>query len=289
VGTSNVWCVESDPVLITGCSTGIGRATALHLARGGWTVYASARRPDTIADLAGCIPLQLDVTDEGSMRAAVTRVENEHGAIGALVNNAGYGLHGAFETTDLEEARVQFDTNLWGAARLTQLVLPAMRAAGRGRILNISSMGGRFTLPGGAFYHASKHALEAMSDALRFEVANLGIKVILIEPGIIRTAFGDTAIGTVEHSEAEDDPYSEFNQQVMLRIQSAYGGGLNRLASSPPGSVARVVERALRSAHPRTRYLVTPGARAMLILRRILPDRAFDALLRTQYPQPRQN
>jgi NAD(P)-dependent dehydrogenase (short-subunit alcohol dehydrogenase family) len=279
--------VNADPVLITGCSTGIGRATAAHLAGKGWTVYASARRPETVADIPGCRPLQLDVTDEASMAAAVERIENEHGAVGSLVNNAGYGLHGAFETTDLDEARVQFETNLWGMARLTQLVLPAMRDAGRGRIVNMSSMGGRVTFPGGAFYHASKHAVEAMSDALRFEVANFGVKVIVIEPGIIRTAFGDTAIGTVEHPEDHGDPYSTFNQQLMVRIGSAYGGGMSKLASSPPEAVAKVVERALSSSRPRTRYLVTAGARAILVARRLLPDKAFDAMLRSQYPQPK--
>ena len=221
------------------------------------------------------------------MVAAVEQVEKEHGSVGSLVNNAGYGLHGAFETTDLDEARVQFETNLWGMARLTQLVLPGMRDAGRGRIVNMSSMGGRVTFPGGAFYHASKHGVEAMSDALRYEVANFGIKVILIEPGIIRTAFGDTAIGTVEHPEDDDDPYSSFNQQLMVRIHSAYRGGMSKLASSPPEAVAKVVERALSSSRPRARYMVTAGARAILIARRLLPDRAFDAMLRSQYPQPK--
>jgi len=279
--------VNADPVLITGCSTGIGRATATHLAAKGWTVYASARRPETVADIPGCRSLQLDVTDEASMVAAVKRIEEEHGAVGSLVNNAGYGLHGAFETTDLDEARVQFETNLWGMARLTQLVLPAMRDAGRGRIVNMSSMGGRVTFPGGAFYHASKHAVEAMSDALRFEVANFGVKVVVIEPGIIRTEFGDTAVGTVEHPEIEGDPYSSFNQQLMLRIESAYRGGMGKLASSPPKAVAKVVERALSSSRPRTRYMVTAGARVILVVRRLLPDRAFDAMLRSQYPQPK--
>ena len=279
--------MNADPVLITGCSTGIGRATAAHLAAKGWTVYASARRPETVTNISGCRPLRLDVTDEASMTAAVEHIEKEHGSVGALVNNAGYGLHGAFETTDLDDARAQFETNLWGMARLTQLVLPAMRKAGRGRIVNMSSMGGRVTFPGGAFYHASKHGVEAMTDALRYEVANFGIKVILIEPGVIRTPFVDTAIGTVEHPEEDDNPYSSFNQQLMVRIDSAYRGSMSKLASSGPESVAKVVERALSSSRPRTRYMVTAGARAILIARRLLPDRAFDAMLRSQYPQPK--
>ena len=279
--------LSSRPVLITGCSTGIGRATAVHLARRGWTVFATARRPETIADLPGCQALQLDVTNEDSMKAAVEHVEERHGAIGVLINNAGYGVHGALETTDLDEARRQFETNFFGMARLTQLVLPGMREERRGRIVNVSSMGGRVTFPGGAFYHASKHAVEAMSDALRFEVANFGIQVVVIEPGIIKTPFGDTAIGTVEHPEIEGDPYSRFNQDLMLRIESAYRGPMSRLASSPPESVAKVIERSLRASRPRTRYLVTAGARVILVLRRLLPDKAFDAMLRSQYPQPR--
>ncbi|MDP9067456.1 MAG: oxidoreductase [Actinomycetota bacterium] len=279
--------MNHDPVLITGCSTGIGRATALRLARKGWTVYATARRPETVADLPGCEALQLDVTDEDSMRSAVDHVEQRHGAVGALVNNAGYGVHGAFETTDLDEVRVQFETNFFGMARLTQLVLPGMRAARAGRIVNISSMGGRFTFPGGAFYHASKHAVEAMSDALRFEVAGFGITVVVIEPGVIKTPFGDTAIATVAHAVEENDPYSRFNQDLMLRFDSAYNGTMSRFAASPPEAVARVIERAIRSPRPRTRYLVTAGARVMLVLRKVLPDRAFDAMLSSQFLRPR--
>ena len=279
--------MTNDPVLITGCSTGIGRATATRLARKGWTVYASARRPETIEDLEGCEKLQLDVTDESSMRAAVDHIEERHGSIGALVNNAGYGVHGAFETTDLDDARVQFETNFFGMARLTQMALPAMRAAGRGRIINMSSMGGKITFPGGAFYHASKHAVEAMSDALRFEVGGFGIRVVVIEPGLIKTPFVDTAIGSVTHAPDSDDPYSKFNQDLMLRIENAYRGRMSRLAASPPESVARVIERALRSYRPRTRYIVTPGARVILVLRRLLPDKAFDAVVGSQYPRPR--
>ncbi len=220
------------------------------------------------------------------MRAAVEHVEQRHGSIGALVNNAGYGIHGAFETTNLDEVRVQFETNVFGMARLTQLALPAMRAARRGRIVNISSMGGRFTFPGGAFYHASKHAVEAMSDALRFEVAGFGIAVVVIEPGVIKTPFGDTAIATVNHGSEQDEPYSRFNQDLMLRFDSAYRGRMSGLAASPPEAVARVIERAIRSPRPRTRYVVTGGARLMLVLRRVLPDRAFDALLASQYVRP---
>src|ERR687886_1914557 len=179
----------SKAVLITGCSTGIGRATAERLAKNGHTVYATARRPDSIKDLeeAGCKTLALDVTDEESMAAAVAAVEQAEGAVGALVNNAGYSQSGAIEDVSMDSVRRQFETNVFGLMRMCQLVLPGMRRQGSGRIVNVSSMGGKLTFPGGGFYHATKHAVEAISDALRFEVRNFGIKVSVIEPGLIKT------------------------------------------------------------------------------------------------------
>src|SRR4051795_6076398 len=176
----------SRAVLITGCSSGIGRATAERLARAGYTVYATARKPESIADLegAGCRTLALDVTDEESMSAAVRTVEEAEGAVGVLVNNAGYSQSGAVESVPMDAIRRQFETNVFGLVRMCQLVLPGMREQHWGRIVNISSMGGKFTFPGGGVYHATKHAVEALSDALRFEVAGFGVKVIVIEPGL---------------------------------------------------------------------------------------------------------
>src|SRR3984893_17896850 len=167
----------SKAVLITGCSSGIGRATASRLAGSGWTVYASARRPETIADLrdAGCRTLALDVTDEESMRAAVDFVEQAEGAIGVLVNNAGYSQSGAIETVPLDAVRRQFETNVFGLVRLTQLVLAKMRDQRWGKIVNVGSMGGRLSFPGAGHYHATKHALEAIPDALRFESRGVGV------------------------------------------------------------------------------------------------------------------
>src|SRR6059036_2185566 len=203
----------SRAVLITGCSTGIGRATAEQLATRGWTVYATARRPEAIRDLerGGCKLLALDVCDEASMRAAVETVERAEGAVGVLVNNAGYDQAGAFEEVPMAEVRRQFETNVFGLVRLTQLVLPGMRRQRWGRIVNLSSMGGRLTLPGGAFYHATKYAVEALSDALRFEVRAFGVEVIVVEPGPIKTRFGDTAIGSIGALRAPDSPYAAFN------------------------------------------------------------------------------
>lgn len=278
----------SKTVLITGCSTGIGRATAEHLAQKGFTVWASARRPEQIEDLAGrgCRTVALDVCDEASMQEAVATVERADGPIGVLVNNAGYGQEGAFETTPMAEIRRQFETNVFGLVRLTQLVLPGMRRQGAGRIVNLSSMGGKLTLPGGAYYHATKHAVESLSDALRFEVAGFGIHVVVVEPGPIRTAFGDTAIGAIDAAAAGGGPYAAFHASLAKAIRDAYDGPMGKLALGPE-AVARVIEQAITAPRPRTRYTVTAAARVMMALRRWLPDRAFDAVLRTQIQPPR--
>ena len=272
----------SRAVLITGCSTGIGRATAQRLASDGHVVYASARRLESIEDLAGCKKLALDVTDEASMTAAVKTIEDAEGAVGVLVNNAGFGLHGAFETTPLEEIRRQFETNVIGLARLSQLVLPGMRAQGWGRIVNISSMGGKFSFPGGAFYHGTKHAVEAMSDVMRFELKPFGIEVVVVEPGIVRTQFADTALGTVADDEG---PYASFHRGLEKTFHNAYEGPLSRFGVGTE-SVARTIAKAVTAKRPRTRYVVPAAIRGMVLVRRVLPDRAFDLLLRSGYSAP---
>jgi NAD(P)-dependent dehydrogenase (short-subunit alcohol dehydrogenase family) len=271
-------------VLVTGCSSGIGRATATRLAGHGWRVYASARRLESVADLEqqGCVPLALDVTDEMSMRAAVDRVEAADGAIAVLVNNAGYSLSGAVEETPLEEVRRQFETNLFGLVRLTQLVLPAMRERRWGKIVNLSSMGGRLTFPGGGFYHASKHALEALSDALRFEVAGFGIDVIVIEPGLIRTRFAETAAAGIAPSTGV---YADFNRSVAEQTVRAYDSAFGRLGGEPE-TVARTIERAITARRPRTRYPVTMSARLFLGLHVLLPDRAWDRIVGGSLARP---
>jgi NAD(P)-dependent dehydrogenase (short-subunit alcohol dehydrogenase family) len=279
----------SKAVLITGCSSGIGHATAGRLAARGWTVYASARRTDSIEDLAerGCRTLALDVTDEDSMRTAVATVEDAEGAVGVLVNNAGYSQSGALETLPLDRLRAQFETNVFGLVRLCQLVLPGMRRQGEGRIVNVSSMGGRLTFPGGGAYHGTKHAVEALSDALRFEVRGFGVGVVLIEPGLIKTRFGETAAGSIDAAVADgDDPYADFNAAVGTTTAEIYEGPLARLGGGPE-TVARAIERAITSRRPKTRYKVTPSARLILAQRRLLSDRAWDAFLRTQFPTPR--
>ncbi|WP_239373379.1 oxidoreductase [Frankia sp. Cj5] len=269
-------------VLITGTSSGIGRATARRLAgHPGLTVYATARRAESMTDLAGAgvRTLALDVTDEKSMRAAVALVEAEHGAVGALVNNAGYGEYGTIEEADLDSVRRQFETNVFGLARMTQLVLPSMRAAGRGRIVNVGSMGGRLVFPAGGYYHASKYAVEALTDALRFETASFGIKVSLIEPGLIRTGFGATAAHTLAGSAAPSGPYAALNAAADEKMARSYR---STLLSAPPEAVAKVIEDAVTAIRPRTRYLVTPAAKVLVHTRRLLGARAFDAYLRRQ-------
>jgi NAD(P)-dependent dehydrogenase (short-subunit alcohol dehydrogenase family) len=287
----------SKAVLISGCSSGIGRATALRLAGAGWTVYATARRPESIADLAaaGCRTLALDVTDESSMRAAVDAVERDCGAVGVLINNAGYSQSGAIETVTPEAARRQFETNVFGLLRLTQLVLPRMRAQRWGRIINVGSMGGRLTFPGGGLYHATKHAVVAISDALRFELRGFGIDVILLEPGLIRTEFGETAAASLDaagngdegaNGAQEGDPYTQFNASVAAITKGAYDGPMSRLGAGPE-RVAKVIERALRRRRPPARIVITPSAKLMLFTRRMLTARAWDAAMRGQFPAPR--
>jgi NAD(P)-dependent dehydrogenase (short-subunit alcohol dehydrogenase family) len=274
----------SKAVLITGCSTGIGRATAERLAGAGWTVYATARRPDAVADLerSGCRTLALDVCDEASMQAAVGAIEEAEGAVDVLVNNAGYSQSGALEEVPLEQVRRQFETNVFGLLRLTQLVLPGMRRQGSGRVVNVSSMGGRLTFPGGGAYHATKYSVEALSDVLRFEVRGFGIDVVIVEPGLIKTEFGHTAAASVGEA---DGPYAEFNREVAKATAEAYEGGLARLGGGPD-SVARTIEKAISARRPRTRYKVTPSAHLALGMRRLLPDRGWDAFVGSQFPRP---
>ena len=275
-------------VLITGCSSGIGEATARRLSQAGHTVYASARRPETLAGLVagGCRAVPLDVTDEDSMVAAVAQVEREQGRLDVLVNNAGYGLYGPVEQLSPAELRRQFETNLFGLVRLCQLVLPGMRARGGGRIVNVSSMGGRTTLPGGGAYHASKYAVEAISDALRIEVRPFGIEVVLIEPGVVRTPWADEALRHQASTEGTSaDPYAEFKRAVSASFDRAYRGPL-ALLSIGPEAVARVIGRAVEAPRPRPRYLISPLARTLVTAKRLLPDRAYDQLLKRQYRLP---
>jgi NAD(P)-dependent dehydrogenase (short-subunit alcohol dehydrogenase family) len=225
------------------------------------------------------------VTDEASMHAAVAAVEKEHGAVGALVNNAGYSQSGALESVPLDDIRRQFETNVFGLIRMSQLVLPGMRKAGAGRIVNIGSMGGKLTFPGGGVYHATKYSVEALSDALRFEVQGFGVRVVLIEPGLIVTEFAHAAVASVSGIDA-DGPYASFNQAVAERTTGAYEGPLRRLGGGPD-AVAKVIRRAIESRRPRPRYRVTPSATLAIAQRRLTPDRVWDRAMRAQFPVPK--
>ena len=283
----------SRAALVTGCSTGIGRATAAMLVRSGWSVYATARDVTSLGELVelGCRAQQLDVTDEDSMRAAVDVVVEDHGAVGVLVNNAGYSQSGAVETVPLAEVRRQFDTNFFGPARLAQLVLPGMRAQRWGKVVTIGSMGGRLTFPGGGYYHATKYALEALSDALRFEVAGFGVDVVLVEPGFIRSDFSHTAASTLDRPDTDSgdtaaEPYRSFTAGVLASTRDVYDRGPMSRLGGTPDDVARVVLEAITTSRPKARYPVTPSARLLLGLRAILPDRAWDAFLDRKFVRP---
>jgi len=278
----------SKAVLITGCSTGIGRATATRLADQGWTVYATARRPESIADLAeaGCKTLALDVTDEASMRAAVDAVVEAEGAVGALVNNAGYSQSGALESITMDSIRRQFETNVFGLIRMCQLALPGMREQGWGRVVNISSMGGKLTFPGGGVYHATKYSVEAISDALRWEVAGFGVDVVCIEPGLITTEFGETAMGSLAAAGNDEGPYAEFNASVGKMTKGVYEGPMRRLGGGPD-TVAKTIQKAISSRRPKPRYKVTASAHLAIAQRRMVSDRMWDRFMSAQFTRPR--
>jgi NADP-dependent 3-hydroxy acid dehydrogenase YdfG len=277
----------SKAALITGCSSGIGQATAQRLLSDGWNVYATARRPETLTDLEakGAKTLALDVTDEASMKAAVDAVTEAEGAVGVLVNNAGYSQSGAVESVPMDQVRRQFETNVFGLIRMCQLVLPGMRQQRWGKIVNLSSMGGRLVFPGGGLYHATKYAVEAISDALRFEVRGFGVDVVLIEPGLIVTAFGDTAMASVGTS-GDGGPYAEFNRKVASLTQNAYKGPMSKLGAGPD-AVAKTIAKAISVGKPKARYPVTPSAHLMINQRRFTPDKVWDLMMRSQFPTPK--
>lgn len=275
-------------VLITGCSSGLGRATALHLVKLGWPVFATARKLSDLSELAqaGCRTLALDVNDEASMVAAVRAVEAEHGAVSVLINNAGYSQSGAVEAVSLSRVRAQFETNVFGLVRLTQLVLPGMRRQRYGKIVNLSSMGGKLVFPGGGFYHATKYAVEALSDALRFEVKAFGVDVILIEPGLIKSGFGEAAVSAMGGTGDADGVYAAFHAAVAQATAEVYEKGPLASLAGLPEDVAKTIARALSAKRPKARYTVSLSAKVLLAQRRWSSDRAWDWFLRQSFPSP---
>ncbi|TFF72487.1 oxidoreductase [Aeromonas taiwanensis] len=278
--------MNSNVVLVTGASSGIGAATAMKLKALGFTVYAAARRIERMQSLtdAGIRVIAMDVTQDASMQAGVERIIAEAGQIDVLVNNAGYGSYGSVEDVSLEEGRAQFDVNVFGAVRLIQLVLPHMRARQTGTIVNITSMGGKIHTPLGAWYHGTKFALEAISDCLRMEVEPFGIKVVVVEPGGIKTEWADIAAQKLREVSG-DGPYGH---QALPMAESMIGRA-SRERQSPPELIADTIAKAVQARRPKTRYAVGFGARPMIFLRRLLPDRAFDRFMRLATGIPHQH
>jgi len=268
----------SRAVLVTGCSSGIGKATALALVGRGLPVWASARRPETLDDLAaaGCQVIQLDVTDEESRIRAIRTVEAKHGAVGTLVNNAGYSQIGPVEEVSLESLRRQFDTNVFGLVRLCQLVLPGMRAQSHGTIVNIGSAAGLVTPPASSAYSMTKYSLEALSDALRLEVRSFGVRVVLIEPGAVRSQFIATGQKTMPGIDTEG-PYAIFKANLAKMIERTHRPGVRGILDAE--DVAKVVMTAINARHPKPRYRIGSQARLMPQVRRILGDRLWDSMM----------
>ena len=267
--------------LVTGGSSGIGEQTARRLRKAGFEVYAVARRVDRMTHLEaeGIHVFGMDVTDDASMVSGVERVVATHGRIDVLVNNAGYGSYGAVEDVPIDEARRQFEVNVFGLARLTQLVTPHMRRQGSGRIINISSIGGKFYEPLGAWYHATKFAVEGFSDSLRIELAPFGIHVVIIEPGPIRTEWNEISRESLTETSA-GGAYEEQAAKVRRVLERA---DTSKLMSSPADTVAKKIVKAALSNTPRTRYPVGKGAGTIVRARRVLPDAVFDYVVKGMY------
>ena len=268
--------------IVTGASSGIGDATARRLAQLSYTVYAVARRADRMAALKeqGIRTVSADVTDDAALVALVDKIISETGRIDVVVNNAGYGSYGALEDVPIAEARRQFDVNVFGLARLIQLVLPHMRAQRDGYIVNISSIGGKIWEPLGSWYHATKFAVEGLSDCLRMELEPFGIHVVVVEPGAIKTEWGGIAReGMLRYSGG-----TAYAAQAQAHARMFEGADKSSMAS-PPEVVADTIAAALRARRPRTRYATGGGAKMILALRRFSSDRGFDWLMRTMERQ----
>ena len=286
----------SRAVLITGVnssgglSSGTGRATALRLHRAGWPVYATGRSLDGLKDLAeeGISTLQVDVTDEESMVAAVERITEDHGAVGVLVNNAAYSLNGTIGETPLEQVRRQFETNFFGLSRMTQLVLPGMREQRSGRIIMMSSIFGLFATPGRGYYQATKHALEAISDSLRLEVKPWDIKVSIIEPSPILGSFVPTTVGDLALS-TDSDLYADFWERFVVwhgayrEVDKPKGRGRTAVRS---GKVAETIEKAITDPNPKIRYRLGLPTHLLKPQRAIFGDRAWEVFVTKFFPQP---
>jgi NAD(P)-dependent dehydrogenase (short-subunit alcohol dehydrogenase family) len=261
--------------LVTGASSGLGKAFAKALLAEGMTVYAVARRVEQMADLAalGAVVLKMDVTREDEVQAVVRRIDQADGGVDVLINNAGFGMYGAMEDVSIDDARYQFEVNLFGMARLTQLVLPSMREKRAGKIINISSMGGKIYTPLGSWYHATKHAVEGWSDCLRLELTPFNIDVVIIEPGVIATEFGKVMMEPML-KRSGSGAYSRMTNAFATAMKSYDKGG-----ASDPQVIVNLILQAVRARKPRTRYVAGKYAKPMILIRKWFGDRVFDMMI----------
>jgi NAD(P)-dependent dehydrogenase (short-subunit alcohol dehydrogenase family) len=266
-------------VLVTGASSGMGKSTAFILHNQGYIVYGAARRTGEMSDLKakGMGVVSLDLTNDASIVDAVNTITTKESRIDILINNAGYGSYGAVEDVPLEEARRQFEVNLFGMARLTQLVLPTMRKQKSGRIVNISSMGGKIYTPLGAWYHATKHAVEGWSDCLRLELKPFGIDVVVVEPGGIKTPWGEIAADNLKKTSG-NGAYADLADKVVRNTYRTYGG--NQLTHVDV--LGKTIALAATVKNPKTRYVKGYGAKPAIAVRKWLGDRAFDKVIMGQ-------
>ena len=267
-------------ILVTGASSGIGKATALILINEGHIVYGAARRVEKMKDLeeAGGHAIKMDVLEEDQMQAAIKQIIDEQGRIDVLVNNAGYAIYGSVEDITIDEARRQFEVNIFGLARLTQLVLPHMREKKNGSIINISSVGGKIFTPLGAWYHATKHALEGWSDCLRMEVEQFGVNVVIVEPGAIRTEFGDVMTQPML-DRSENGPYQPLAEGLAKAGEKTYA---KPNWASGPEVIGNTISKAIKSSKPKTRYVSGKMAGTLMFMRRWLSDRGFQKVMMSQ-------
>ena len=271
-----IFIMNKKVALVTGASSGIGESAAILLHNAGFKVYGAARRVEKMKALEerGISIIALDLTNEASMVDCVNTIREEEGSIDVLVNNAGYGSYGAIEDVPLAEARRQFDVNIFGLARLTQLVLPGMREKRYGRIVNISSMGGRVFTPFGGWYHATKHALEGWSDCLRLEVREFGIDVVVVEPGGIKTEWGHIAADNLKKTSGEG-AYAEMATRSAESTARMYNS--NRLTH--PDVIGRAILKAVTARRPRRRYVKGMGAKPALFVRRWFGDGVYERVI----------
>lgn len=267
-------------ILITGASSGMGKVFALDLAKQGHIVYGAARRMDLLEDLSkkGVHTIALDVTDDESMKTCVKTILDKEGRIDVLVNNAGYGSYGTIEEVSMEEAKRQLDVNVFGLARMTQLVLPGMRKQKNGKIINISSIGGKIATPFGAWYHASKFAVEGMSDSLRLEVAPFGIDVVVIEPGGVKSEWATIAYENLIKT-TENTAYGEMADKFKKAFETTIS------KNAEPEVISRLVSKAIDAKRPKTRYVGGYMAKPALFFRKWFGDRTMDRVLLSQLPK----